>query len=145
MASGPSIAKVRRPRALRRRDLTLFTLSDDALREIMSTADVVSEGKTSTTGAELRYDGTTSIQISFSQFETDPRVTRATIIEVIAACPHLRLRATRIAHREAASRAHGMLSTLSSATSVSVSNERIAIVIEVSGRVDAQRRASSSR
>lgn len=125
---------------MRRRTVELYTLSDGVLRDAMANADIVSEGKVTLGKDGLRYDGSTSILLAFTSFEIGHRATRDVLVELVSLCPHIRLRAIRIAHREASSRAEGQLNTLSCQIAVSRARERIAIDIEVSARIDSSLR-----
>ncbi|MEO6576203.1 MAG: hypothetical protein ABIP89_20275 [Polyangiaceae bacterium] len=105
-ARGPGLAKTAGARLFSARQTTLVRSSDPRWRELLKLADAVSEGKERSEDGRTVWYGTTSLILLFPDL---PEAERAFVAAVAARDPHLRLRATRIAHREAASRAPGIL------------------------------------
>jgi hypothetical protein len=107
---GPGLAKARSAPLLRRRLVELVAASDGRLRELFDGADVVSEGSARMEGRDLVYYGSTSVLLGSS------REQGAQAIEELARMatldPHVRVRAVRIARREASARAGGPIGTL---------------------------------
>ncbi len=105
-ARGPGLAKTAGARLFSARQTTLVRSSDPRWRELLKLADAVSEGKERVESGGTVWYGTTSLILLMPDL---PEAERAFIAAVAARDLHLRLRATRIAHREAASRAPGIL------------------------------------
>ncbi|WP_437747316.1 hypothetical protein WME73_21710 [Sorangium sp. So ce302] len=102
---GPGLAKVQRPPLLQRRHIELVTCSAGRLHALFDSADVLSEGSTRDEGGALVYYGSTSLHVALPpDAPLAARLDRALALD-----PHLRLRALRVAHREAAARAGGPL------------------------------------
>jgi hypothetical protein len=85
------------------RHTILVRSSDPRWRELLKLADSVSEGRERAENGSTVWYGTTSLILLLPELPESERAA------VAARDPHLRLRATRIAHREAASRAPGIL------------------------------------
>lgn len=107
----PGLARARQT-LLRARSARLVAASEGLLREAFERADVVSEGER---GADGSYFGSTSLVLrgALTGFSGLPR-------SVFEADPHLRLRALRVARREAERRAGAALGTVRADLSVSV-------------------------
>ena len=88
------------------RHTILVRSSDPRWRELLKLADSVSEGRERAENGSTVWYGTTSLILLLPEL---PESERAFVAAVAARDPHLRLRATRIAHREAATRAPGIL------------------------------------
>lgn len=78
---------------------TLYRSQDARLREAFASADLVSEGAVK----DRTYYGSTSILLAV------PREERQHAADVARECVHVRLRAVRLARREAEVRSHGAL------------------------------------
>ncbi|AUX32715.1 MULTISPECIES: hypothetical protein [Sorangium] len=102
---GPGLAKVKRPPLLQRRHVELVACSAGRLHALFDGADVVSEGGTRSEGGALVYYGSTSLLVALP---SDAPLA-APLDRALALDPHLRLRALRVAQREAAARAGGPL------------------------------------
>ena len=107
---GPGIMKVRRPQPHSSR-MAWLTRADDALWALLfKHADIISEGAADQEEHMLVYRGTTSIILPTAPLGLDFDASRiASLVRVASVDPHVRLRATRIARREAYVRAPGPL------------------------------------
>lgn len=102
---GPGLAKVQRPPLLQRRHIELVNCSTGRLHALFDSADVLSEGSTRHEGGALVYYGSTSLHVALP-----PDAPLAGLLDrALTLDPHLRLRALRVAQREAAARAGGPL------------------------------------
>ncbi len=111
----PGLAKTRGERVVRVRVVTVVRSSNGELRAMFDAADVMSEGsvrpRQTATGAPVWY-GSTSLILPWPPGlggSQAPAPARAFLAAVAARDPHVRLRAVRIAHREASLRAPGVL------------------------------------
>lgn len=105
--SGPGLTKIRAAPLLRRRVVELYATSDGEVRELFELADVISEGSARVEGDELVYYGSTSLLL----VPADPSLLRE-LARVLPLDPHTRVRALRVARREASARAGGALGTI---------------------------------
>ncbi|AKT40501.1 hypothetical protein [Chondromyces crocatus] len=105
--SGPGLSKSRAAPLVRRRMVELWSTTEGELRALFDAADVVSEGAARVEGGQLVYYGSTSVLL----VPPDPSMLRD-LWRVLPFDPHVRLRALRIAHREASARAGGPLASL---------------------------------
>jgi hypothetical protein len=99
---GPGIVKARRQALLVRRRFELIHVSDDLIRELFERADVISEGAVRQEALGRYYYGTTSVllpNLALAGLIADGQ--RTTLSTQLQADPHARLRAIRIACREA--------------------------------------------
>ena len=125
---GPGLVKSTGSRLLSARHAVLIRSSDPRWRELLKGADAISEGQTkSEEGGDVWY-GTTSLILAFPEMS---ELDRAFVAAVAEADPHLRLRATRIAHREAASRAPGNLGRVRCEIRTSVDPKGVRIDVDV--------------
>ncbi|MCC6556163.1 MAG: hypothetical protein IT372_24650 [Polyangiaceae bacterium] len=104
---GPGLAKARAAPLVRRRRLELVAASDGRLRELFDDADVISEGRAGLEGGELVYHGSTSVRLGPGDDAGIEALARVATLD-----PHMRLRALRLARREASARAGGPIGTL---------------------------------
>lgn len=105
---GPGPAKVRGAPLILRRYVELVATSEGRLRELFEVADVISEGSAREEDGRLVYYGSTSLLIR----PGEDAATVAQLGRLLPFDPHVRIRALRIAHREASSRAGGPIGTL---------------------------------
>jgi len=134
--SSPGLAKVRAPPLVQRRRVELCTAHEGRWREILEAADVVSEGKACAEGAALVYYGTTSVLLPrASAGGLLPDLDIAALARVLRLDPHVRLRALRIAHREAQSRAGAPMKTLLAEIQISEAPRGVIIEIEVTAHL----------
>ncbi|WP_437627584.1 hypothetical protein [Sorangium sp. So ce1151] len=102
---GPGLAKVQSPPLFQRRRVELVTCSTGRLHALFDHADVLSEGSTRSEEGGLVYYGSTSLHVALPpDAPRDQALDRALALD-----PHLRLRALRVAQREATARAGGPL------------------------------------
>lgn len=99
-STGPGIAKIRRVPLVRTAVRELAASLDGRWRELLEAADIVSEGAVRVERGGPRYYGTTSLVIEAPGED---------VAKIAASDPHLRVRAVRIAVREAGTRAAGSL------------------------------------
>lgn len=99
---GPGLAKARAARIVERRAVELFRASDYRWRELFEAADVMSEGAVRSELEGPTYYGTTSLLLPFvSKGGHVPDELALAVARLVARDPHARLRAVRIACREA--------------------------------------------
>lgn len=118
----------------RRRDGWL--VSDYRVRELFDAADVMSEGawREGSTGAR-HYFGTTSIFLSLEGLaEASAPKQQPALGVLLRADPHVRLRALRIACREARVRARDDLCSIRAELSFALEPRRICIHVELEAR-----------
>ncbi|MFW5739882.1 MAG: hypothetical protein ACOC1F_05910 [Myxococcota bacterium] len=135
---GPGIVKVRHPRP-HGCQVASLTHADDALWALLfDQADIVSEGAVDREDDQLVYRGTTSIILPLAVLggEWDQRRT-ADLTRIASIDPHLRLRAVRIARREAFVRASGTLQSAQMDVVIRPCDQGVRIDIEVDAQVDA--------
>lgn len=101
-ARGPGLAKTRGERALHYRSALLVRGPIAHWAKLIETADVVSEGAQKDDADGPTWYGSTSLVLELHDTDLESRVFLATIAR---RDPHVRLRAVRIARREASSRA----------------------------------------
>lgn len=127
----PGLAKARAPALSRPRKLALHAVRDSAWRLAFDAADVVSEGRTEGEAGRQVYYGSTSVLLRFAG-RTEPR----SVAELESAWtaqfdPHLRVRALRIARREAIFRAGGELDSVHAELTVTVTQLGLRVAIDV--------------
>ena len=108
-ALGPGLAKTRGLPLVTARDARLVRANDPVWRELFDRADTVSEGSPRDEGAGARsWFGSTSVILRMPLLPVEKRVEALRVGEHDV---HVRLRAVRVAHREARSRAPAPLGT----------------------------------
>lgn len=114
MPSRPGLAKVRRPPHVTIKLKSFVRTFDGAIRDWLELADVVSEGtlRASLEGRDATYFGSTSIILEWSRSHAGTRPQDADVMRALTRDPHLRVRALRLARREAEVRAGSDLSVL---------------------------------
>ncbi len=136
--AGPGIAKVRHPRPQARRAVSLCRTDDALWAWLFERADVLSEGAAEQEGDAFVYRGTTSIILPVDDLVPGERdVSGRVLIPAASADPHLRLRAVRVARREAHVRAPGPLETVRMDVVVRFVPEGLRIDIDVDAEVSA--------
>jgi hypothetical protein len=134
MGLGPGIAKVRHIPFVQVRRRELVAVTEHLIEEWLEHADVMSEG--ADRGAW--YFGTTSIVLRSAGRE--PCVLVGVDVDAaILGCPHLRLRALRVAHREALARSGCDLGTIRAELSIRRDPRGVVIHIDVEAPHDARR------
>ncbi len=102
---------------------------DPAWRPLLEAADVVSEGSVRREGGASVWYGSTSLIVALPS--EHGAAARAFLAEVAARDPHLRLRALRLARREAGSRAPAPLGRLACEIRFSTAPEGVRIDVDV--------------
>jgi hypothetical protein len=136
---GPGLAKTRQAPLLGVRTLRLVTSSDARWRELFEKADIISEGASRGEGDSRAYFGCTDIVLLVRPEQ--PGQSLAYLAGAAAFDPHVRLRAVRMARREAAQRANGPLDRLRAEISVSACARGVTVHVEVEAHVFPDRRA----
>jgi hypothetical protein len=132
MAKGPGLRKIDLPKLFRERAVRLVSLSDGRMREIVESADVVSEGATREEASGLVYYGSTSIVLAG---EPVAHVGRDLVVFALRHDPHTRLRLVRVAYREAASRVPSAALAFHHEIALDVSDRRIVVSVDVMARL----------
>lgn len=135
---GPGLKKTGGLPLLHQRTLELWQSSDYRWRELFEAADVMSEGATRTEPEGSVYYGSTSVLLplaSHGGLIPDDEVDH--VLRLIAADPHARVRAVRIACLEAQLRSEGTLGRVRAELFVRRGGRGIRIDIEVEAPVEA--------
>lgn len=146
--AGPAVVKARGLPLLRSRCLELWQGLDYRWRELLETADVISEGAVRHEPDGPVYYGSTSLLLPFvSHGGQVPNLDADRLAGVLSRDPHVRLRAMRIACREAEQRSPGPLARVTAEVFVRRERRGLKLDIEVEARVIEQsvRRASGGR
>jgi hypothetical protein len=137
---GPGLAKTTRPNLVAVRPAVLVRASDARWRDLFTTADTVSEGGARAEGVENVWYGTTSLVVAFPQASEEERHFYA---ELALRDPHARLRAVRIAKREAQSRAPAPLGRATCEIKTSVDPRGVRIDVDLQAPLIVERRTGS--
>lgn len=140
---GPGLRKARGAPLVERRTLELYRSSDYRWRELFECADVMSEGATREEPDGATYYGSTSVLLPFaSRGGGVPDELGADVVEVITKDPHARLRAVRIACREAQVRSNARIGRVRAELTVRADSHGVRVDVDVEARVfaDAQPR-----
>lgn len=133
----PGLAKIRSVPLVNERRVTLTAPSVGRWRELLDGADVMSEGRSKDELGELVYYGSTSLLIaSASGGGPLPDRWLADLARLLAHDPHVRLRALRVAQREALARADAPLGPIRAELVVSASPRGISLLVDVTARVE---------
>lgn len=133
---GPGVVKVRHPRPVACRAVALLRADDALWAQLFEGADVVSEGAAEREGEVLIYRGTTSIILSGRVLSMSDQQL-ALLARAATVDPHVKLRAVRIARREAQVRAPGSLHPTVMDVVVRLCASGVRLDIEVDAQVDA--------
>ena len=136
---GPGLAKAGRPPLVTLKTMRLVASSDARWAELFEKADIVSEGAPRDIGSKRSYFGSTDIVLMAGQDR--PGSGEVDLASVAARDPHVRLRAVRMARREAAQRAGGPLDRLHAEITVSRGSRGVTVHVEVEAHVFPERRA----
>jgi hypothetical protein len=128
--SRPGLAKTRGERLVRVRVVTALRASDGRFREMFDGADVVSEGAVQESDTGATWFGTTSLVLAWPASLGDA-TSRAFVAALAGRDPHVRLRALRIAHREACLRAPGSLGCAECEVRVGAGDDGLRIDVDV--------------
>jgi hypothetical protein len=138
---GPGLVKTTRAQLFHSRTFRLVASSDARWGEIFDTADVMSEGASRGEGSDRSYFGSSNIILLIAP--EGPEQTVQTLAGAVALDPHVRLRAMRVARREAAQRAHGPLDRVRTEITVSACAKGVAVHVEVEAQVLRDRRTKT--
>lgn len=139
-APRPGLAKTGAQPLIFRRAVELVKSSDYRLRQLFERADVMSEGKVREEPDGGTYYGSTSVLLPFvSQGGGVPDDQAVEVLRLLAADPHARTRAIRIACLEAQVRARSPIGRVRAELSLRRNRRGICIVIEVEARVFEER------
>ncbi len=136
---GPGLAKTTKPALLSRRTLDLVSGSDVRWKALFEAADVMSEGAPRGDDPGRRYYGSTDVLLLLQPER--PGDDMASLARAIAADPHVRVRALRLARLEAAQRASGPLDRMQAEVTIIPRAGGIAVHVEVEAPVLPDRRA----
>ena len=127
------LAKARLRRAFTLEHMTRARSEDAFWRDLFKSADVVSEGAVQGARDGGCYYGTTNIVVTFpAEFESRDCVAHAAVAR---ACVHVKLRALRVARREAQSRANTDLAASHCELAFTSDDTRLHIHVELSAKV----------
>jgi len=136
VTSGPGLVKVRRPSAVRRRTVLVLSGSDDYWVELLSGADVVSEGAVTQEAGAPVYRGSTSVLLPDDLHGGKlPRWDVGDVARVAALDPHFRLRVMRLAQREAQTHTNGPLGSMNMDVNIFVDPHGLRADIDVEAAV----------
>lgn len=143
---GPGLAKAKTGAFVRRRCMDFVAVEDGPARQLVETADVMSEGLARIEASGSVYYGSTSVLLTASsRGGTLPAEDVENLSILLARDPHLRLRVLRIAVREARARAQGELGRVSAEMDVRSSDAGVVVTIDVVAVVHAQASGQASR
>jgi hypothetical protein len=143
---GPGLRKARGAPLVERRTLELYRSSDYRWRELFECADVMSEGATREEPDGATYYGSTSVLLPFaSRGGGVPDELGGDVVEVIGKDPHARLRAVRIACREAQVRSNGRIGRVRAELCVRADVHGVRVDVDVEARVFADVQPRSAR
>ena len=132
MLEPKGLAKARLRRAFTLERVTRARSEDAFWRDLFKSADVMSEGAVQGT-RDASYYGTTNIVVTFpAHFESNECAAHAAVAR---ACVHVKLRALRVARREAQSRANLDLAASHCELAFTSDATRLHIHIELSAKV----------
>ena len=135
VGSSPGLVKIRSVPLVQRRQVELCTAHDGRFRDLLDAADVMSEGQVSIEDGALVYHGTTSVLLlrrSHGGHLPDLDLDVDALARVLQGDPHVRLRALRIAHREATARAGSPIHSARADLRIDPGVRGVIISIEVS-------------
>jgi hypothetical protein len=136
---GPGLRKARTVGLLDRRTVELWRSNDYRLRELFECADVMSEGATRNEPDGATYYGSTSVLLPFaSRGGAVPDELGREIAALVAADPHARIRAVRIACLEAQVRSNGRIGRVRAELAVRHDTRGVRVDVDVEARVFAE-------
>ena len=129
---------------VRERRTRLVATFDARWRDLLEGADVVSEGRTLEEGGAIVYYGTTSVLLSTARIQAVPGAPAIDFFAAVARFdPHVRVRALRIAYREASVRAAAPL--LSMRAEVEIRATARGVLVEIDVVADVRRAKNALR
>jgi hypothetical protein len=137
-ANGPGLAKTRAVPLYRTRTVQLVSGCDARWQALFDSADIVSEGAPRGEDPHREYYGSTDILLLIQP--EPPANELEKIADLVAHDPHVRVRALRMARREAAQRAMGPLDRMWSEISVKPFGRGVSVHVEVQAPVLPDRR-----
>jgi hypothetical protein len=148
--SGPGIAKAGRHRLMATKPVELWRSADYGWRELFESADVMSEGRVRTERDGSSYYGTTSVLLPFvSQGGALPDALGPDALRMMSRDPHARVRAVRIACREAKVRSVHPIGRIRAEVVVRADTRGVRLDVEVEavvvGAVGGERRSARPR
>lgn len=136
----PGLAKTDGQPLVLRRAMELVKSSDYRLRQLFERADVMSEGKVRDEPDGRTYYGSTSVLLPFTTHGGGVPEERAQeVLRLLAADPHARTRAIRVACLEAQVRARSPIGRVRAELSMRRAQRGICIDVEVEARVFEER------
>ncbi|MGH7296982.1 MAG: hypothetical protein ACRELB_18735 [Polyangiaceae bacterium] len=128
----PGLAKARQVPFILSRPTTLVRAPDCRWRELFDRADVISEGSAREEKSGRVWYGTTSLILPLDRIEAPDAAAGAVFLaELAGRSAHVRLRALRMAHREASLRAPGRLGRVSCEMIFSADSRGVRIDVDV--------------
>lgn len=128
----PGLRKAAPTPLINRRQLELWACSDYLIRQMFEAADVMSEGAPRSERGSTTYYGTTSIVLpTISAGGHIPDDDLDNSLSLLRRDPHARVRAIRVAWREAAVRAGAPLGQLRAELAFSVTSHGVKIDVDV--------------
>jgi hypothetical protein len=123
--TGPGLAKVRALPLMGARSGVFVTVTDARWRDLFDRSDVISEGSAREERSGRIWYGSTSLILPATDDDS-------ALLATLAACDmHVRLRAVRAAHREAALRAPGRLGRVACEIRVTRAERGVRIDVDV--------------
>jgi hypothetical protein len=126
----PGLAKTRELPFVLARNTTLVRAPDCRWRELFDRADVLSEGSARDENGGRVWYGSTSLILPIDALK-DGDADPAFLAALVARDAHVRLRALRMAHREASLRAPGRLGRVSCEMRISPDSRGVRIDVDV--------------
>jgi hypothetical protein len=139
-AKGPGLAKTRSAPLYRARTVALVSGCDARWQALFDSADVVSEGAPRGEDPHREYFGSTDIVLLIHPERPGDDI--GALADLVARDPHVRVRALRMARREAAQRAMGPLDRMWSEISVKAARGGVSVHVEVQAPVFPDRRVA---
>jgi hypothetical protein len=129
------LAKTRSLSVLATRSVELWQSADYRWRQLFEGADVMSEGRTRVESDQRVYYGSTSILLPFSKLGDAAAGRARDLARLVAADPHARLRAVRVACLEAQLRSGGPIGQVRAELVVRKEKRGIRVDVDVEARV----------
>ena len=129
--AGPGIRKARALPLVRVRSVELWQCLDDRWHELFEVADIMSEGAVRQEPGGRTYYGSTSVLLPAHCLGVCRRDELLRLARLVTGDPHLRVRAVRIAWREAKVRAGGSLDQVLVELGVRIDQRGLWIEIDV--------------
>ncbi len=142
----PGLAKASQGSLVRRRRVELVAVEDGPIQAMVEAADIISEGLPRAEGDGVVYYGSTSVLLLVqSRGGALPDSDVEAMAALLACDPHLKLRALRIAQREACTRVQGNLGPVRAEIEVRASPAGVVVLVDVVAIVHASAESFGSR